>query len=88
MAKSDNTDCFRNIAATIGAIPLTCDAHGTGSLLLDSAFPTLTTRQQVDSGSSSVQRGHESEVLHHGKRSLRLALWLHDSLLGDFRFAA
>jgi hypothetical protein len=33
-AKSDNTDLFRNFAAsspaTIGAIPLTCDYHGAG----------------------------------------------------------
>jgi hypothetical protein len=29
-AKSDNTDLFRNFAASIGAIPLTCDVHGAG----------------------------------------------------------
>ncbi len=29
-AKSDNTDLFRNFAETIGAIPLTCDVHGSG----------------------------------------------------------
>jgi hypothetical protein len=29
-AKSDNTDHFRNFAATIGALPLTCDVHGSG----------------------------------------------------------
>ena len=30
-AKSDNTYLFRNFAATIGAIPLTCDVHGAGA---------------------------------------------------------
>jgi hypothetical protein len=30
-AKSDNTDLFRNFAASIGAIPLTCDVHGAGA---------------------------------------------------------
>ena len=29
-AKSDNTDLFRNFADSIGAIPLTCDVHGSG----------------------------------------------------------
>ena len=29
-AKSDNTDLFRNFAASIGAIPLQCDVHGSG----------------------------------------------------------
>ncbi len=31
-AKSDNTNLFSNFAATIGAIPLTCDCHGAGKL--------------------------------------------------------
>ncbi len=29
-AKSDNTDLFRNFADSMGAIPLTCDVHGSG----------------------------------------------------------
>ncbi len=29
-AKSDNTDHFRNFAATICALPLTCNVHGSG----------------------------------------------------------
>jgi hypothetical protein len=32
-AKSDNTDLFRNFAASIGAIPLTCDVHGAGACI-------------------------------------------------------
>ena len=47
-AKSDNTDLFRNFAATIGAIPLTCDCQGAGKLhfftVLLSAL-TFYTRQ-------------------------------------------
>ncbi len=43
-AKSDNTNLFRNFAVSIGAIPLTCDVHGSGSLsivLPDSALTDM-----------------------------------------------
>ena len=37
-AKSDNTDLFRNFAANIGAIPLTCDVHGAGAFFFHFLF--------------------------------------------------